>query len=67
LPQTSECLLRFVHSAYREQSTPRELAERFPAAHDIAFDPMPLRSIFLAIAKAKRGSDGLIPAQEKIA
>jgi ABC-2 type transport system ATP-binding protein len=53
-PQTADCVLRFVHSSFNEQSSPRELAERFPSARDIAFDPMSLRSIFLAIAKSGR-------------
>jgi ABC-2 type transport system ATP-binding protein len=53
-PQTADCVLRFVHSGFNEQSSPRELAERFPSARDIAFDPMSLRSIFLAIAKSGR-------------
>jgi ABC-2 type transport system ATP-binding protein len=53
-PQTADCVLRFVHSDFNEDRTPRELAERFPSARGIAFDPMPLRSIFLAVAKAGR-------------
>ncbi len=67
LPQSADCLLRFVHSAYRDESTPRELAEKFPAARDIAFDPMPLRSIFLTIAKTKRDSAHPSSAQETLA
>jgi hypothetical protein len=38
-----------------------------PSARDIAFDPMPLRSIFLAIAKTNRGSANQNLAQEKSA
>ena len=53
-PQAADCVFRFVHSSFNEQSSPRELAERFPTARDISFDPMPLRSIFLAIAKSER-------------
>jgi ABC-2 type transport system ATP-binding protein len=55
-PQTVDCVLRFVHSAFNPQNSARELAERFSSARDIACDPMPLRSIFLAIAKSNRGS-----------
>jgi ABC-2 type transport system ATP-binding protein len=53
--QTADCVLRFVQSDYSEDA-PRELAQRFPSARDIAFEPMTLRQIFLAIAKAGRGS-----------
>ena len=63
-PQTADCVLRFVHSDFKEGSSQRELAERFPFARDIAFEPMSLRQIFLAIAKAGRGSRVSI-AQEK--
>lgn len=54
--QTVDCVLRFVHSDFRDGSSHRELAERFPSARDIAFEPMTLRQIFLAIAKSGRGS-----------
>jgi ABC-2 type transport system ATP-binding protein len=65
-PQTADCVVSFVHSGYNEQSSPREVAERFPSARDICFDPISLRAIFLAIAKAKRASmNQQIPAQEK--
>jgi ABC-2 type transport system ATP-binding protein len=53
-PQTADCVLRFVHSDYDEKATARQVAERFPSARDISYDPMSLRSIFLAIAKAGR-------------
>jgi ABC-2 type transport system ATP-binding protein len=55
-PQTVDCVLRFVHSDFKEGSSHRELAERIPSARDIAFEPMSLREIFLAIAKSGRGS-----------
>ena len=65
-PQTEDCVLRFVDSAYNEETTAREVAERFPSARNISFDPMPLRTIFLAIAKSHRGSAASQPvtAQE---
>jgi ABC-2 type transport system ATP-binding protein len=53
-PQTEDCVLRFVHSDYNEEASAREVAERFPSARNIAYDPMSLRSIFLAIAKSNR-------------
>jgi ABC-2 type transport system ATP-binding protein len=55
-PQTADCVVRFVDSNFKEQVTPRELAEIFPSARDISFDPMALRSIYLAIAKANLGA-----------
>jgi ABC-2 type transport system ATP-binding protein len=53
-PQTADCVLRFVHSDFEEDRTPRELVERFPTARGISFDHMPLRAIFLAVAKSGR-------------
>jgi ABC-2 type transport system ATP-binding protein len=53
-PQTEDCVVRFVDSAYNEEATVREVADRFPSARNISYDPMSLRSIFLAIAKAGR-------------
>jgi ABC-2 type transport system ATP-binding protein len=68
-PQTADCVLRFVQSDFNESSSARELAQRFPTARDIAFEPMSLRQIFLAIAKSGRGTNGSSPhqstAQEK--
>lgn len=52
--QSADCVIRFVHSGYVAQETERELATAFPDARDFAFDPMPLRSIFLAVAKSGR-------------
>jgi ABC-2 type transport system ATP-binding protein len=54
--QTTDCVLRFVDSDFREGSSAHHLAEQFPSARDIAFEPMSLREIFLAIAKSGRGS-----------
>jgi ABC-2 type transport system ATP-binding protein len=56
LPQSADCVLRFVHNHFDEQATPREIHALVPAARDISFDPMSLRAIFLAIAKSHRGS-----------
>ena len=54
--QASDSVVRFVHSGYRQHETERELAQAFPAARDVSFDPMPLRAIFLAIAKSSRNA-----------
>ncbi len=53
-PEIVDCVVRFVHSSYKQQVTERELAEFFPAARSFSLDPMPLRSIFLAVAKSGR-------------
>jgi ABC-2 type transport system ATP-binding protein len=57
LPETADCVLRFVHSEYRGDATARELAEIFASARDISAEPMPLRAIFLAIAKTGRSQN----------
>ncbi|MGD0628691.1 MAG: ABC transporter ATP-binding protein [Terracidiphilus sp.] len=62
-PQAADCVLHFVDSEFKEDS-PRELAARFPTARDIAFEPMTLRQIFLAIAKSGRGT-AVSTAEEK--
>ena len=53
-PEVTDCVIHFVHSDYRQQITERELAEFFPSARAFSLDPMPLRSIFLAITKSGR-------------
>jgi ABC-2 type transport system ATP-binding protein len=50
----SGSVVRFVHSRYEGNATERELSQIFPAARSIAFDPMPLRAIFLAMARNGR-------------
>jgi ABC-2 type transport system ATP-binding protein len=54
--QTVDCVVRFVHSDFKDSETQRELAERFPGARNFEFEPMTLRQIFLAIAKTGRGA-----------
>jgi ABC-2 type transport system ATP-binding protein len=61
--QTADCVVRFVHSGFKEQESQREVAERFPLARDICFDSMSLRSIFVAIAKAGRNRTSSAQAQ----
>jgi ABC-2 type transport system ATP-binding protein len=52
--EAGDSVIRFVDSNFRGQETAQELAEIFPSAGDIAMEPMPLRSIFLALAKTGR-------------
>jgi ABC-2 type transport system ATP-binding protein len=49
----ADSVVRFVHSNFVED-TPEEIAVVFPSARDISLDPMPLRSIFLSIARSSR-------------
>ena len=56
-----ESVVRFVHSNYNEPATRVELAAQFPAARDIAVEPMSLRAIFLCIAKSRRPQDSPAP------
>lgn len=54
LPETADSVVRFVNSRFREGETERELAAAFPSANDISCEAMPLRSIFLAMARTGR-------------
>ena len=53
-PRTSAAVLRFVETRFDPQRTEREIRALFPRARDIDFQPMPLRAIFVALAKAGR-------------
>lgn len=67
-PQASGAVLRFVDSGFHAEETPRQIAALFPRVRDISTTAMPLRSIFLAVAKAGRQSivtgDGRTAVQE---
>jgi ABC-2 type transport system ATP-binding protein len=50
-------LVRFIHSQFAtEEETRAEIEALFPTAREVAFAPMPLRSIFLANARTHRAS-----------
>ena len=53
-PQLTDRVIHFIHRGYQDQASELELAKIFPSARDITFDPMPLRQIFLAVAKSGR-------------
>jgi ABC-2 type transport system ATP-binding protein len=53
LPETVDCVARFIAAA-------------FPAARNIEAEPMPLRSIFLAIAKSSRADNTSPPSMRAI-
>ena len=51
--EAADSVVRFIHSKFAAD-TPAEIVAWFPSARDIQFEPMSLRSIFLAIAKSSR-------------
>lgn len=53
--EATDSMVRFVHSGCRGEQTAVELRQMFPEAKGIEMEPMPLRSIFLAVARARRG------------
>ena len=53
-PDTSASVVHFVASRFDERETPQQIRGVFPAATNITFTPMSLRSIFLALARAGR-------------
>jgi ABC-2 type transport system ATP-binding protein len=54
LPETTDCVARFIHSEYQGEASEREVAGIFASARNVTCEAMPLRSIFLAIAKSGR-------------
>jgi ABC-2 type transport system ATP-binding protein len=53
-PTTSAAVLRFVDSQFHAESTPEEIRRAFPSARAVAVNPMPLRAIFVSLAKSSR-------------
>ncbi len=51
--ESSDAAVRFVHTQYQGASTERSVADAFPEARGVSFDPMSLRAIFVAIAKSQ--------------
>jgi ABC-2 type transport system ATP-binding protein len=51
-PESSAAVIRFTDSRYDAERTVAEIRARFPGARDISATPMPLRSIFVTVAKA---------------
>jgi ABC-2 type transport system ATP-binding protein len=52
--EASDSVVKFVHSDCHGEATLLELQQMFPAAKDIEIEPMPLRAIFLAVARTGR-------------
>ena len=55
--EASASMVRFVESAWRGEESQAELGKRFPGARSLEVEAMPLRAIFLVIAKQRRGRD----------
>jgi len=54
LPQTASAVVRFVETQFDGAGLEAEVHSVFPSARHIETRPMPLRSIFVALAKAGR-------------
>lgn len=55
--ETGPSLVRFVESRFDPERTPDEIRERFDGVRNISVDPMPLRTIFITLARsASKGS-----------
>ena len=52
--EATDSVVKFVHSACRREETEAELRQAFPGAKEIELEPMPLRAIFLAVARSGR-------------
>jgi ABC-2 type transport system ATP-binding protein len=52
--EATDAVVRFVHSDCRGEATAAEIRQRFPDAMDLSLEPMPLRAIFLAVARSER-------------
>ncbi len=56
-PQTGSSVLRFVDRQFDHSTTPAEIRRLFPAAQNIACEPMPLKDIFVSLAMSSRHSN----------
>ena len=61
--EATDSVVKFVHSECRGEQTEAELRQLFPAAKDIEMEAMPLRAIFLAVARSGRAQR--VAAQER--
>jgi ABC-2 type transport system ATP-binding protein len=55
-PETVGPVIRFVETHFDAEPTPAEVNRLFPDHRDMAANGMPLRSIFVTLAKANRGA-----------
>jgi ABC-2 type transport system ATP-binding protein len=55
-PESAAAVLRFVDMHFDPERTPAEVRSLFPGLRDMAVNAMPLRSIFVTLAKASRAA-----------
>ena len=55
-PETAAAVIRFVETHFDPDRTPAEIRSLFPGLRDMAVNAMPLRSIFVTLAKASRAA-----------
>jgi len=53
-PETAAAVVRFVDTQFDEERTPEEVRHLFPQCAEMAVNAMPLRSIFVTLAKSSR-------------
>src|SRR5204863_6576365 len=53
-PERTSAVIRFIDSRYHQERTLADVRRLFPDSSDMAVNRMPLRSIFVAVAKAGR-------------
>jgi ABC-2 type transport system ATP-binding protein len=52
LPERQQTLLTFIETFFHPERTPAEVSRRFSDVRQITVEPMPLRQIFLAVARS---------------
>ncbi len=52
--EVSPSIARFVETRYNDEQTGQQIQALFPAAQNVSVNPMPLREIFVALAKSRR-------------
>jgi ABC-2 type transport system ATP-binding protein len=55
-PESSAAVIRFTESRYDAERTMAEIRQRFPDARNVTATAMPLRSIFVTVAKAAQSA-----------
>jgi hypothetical protein len=55
-PEVSPALVRFIDTRFDEERTAAEVRDLFSSVRDISARPLPLRTIFLAMARNSRES-----------
>ena len=53
-PETSPASIRFIETRFERESTLAEVSRLFPQARNVSLKPMPLRDIFVALARESR-------------